>query len=76
MVQARVSDLADIRPGTVSTEDTVSTVKITGSKSKERYGKHILKVAKKKKKTGQEFNSFPHQSGFFKKINLAQSYRH
>ena len=43
-------DLADIRPGTVSTEDTVSTVKITGSKSKERYGKHTLKVAKKKDK--------------------------
>ena len=67
MVQARVSDLADIRPGTVSTDDTVSTVKITGSKSKERYGKHILKVAKKKKNQDKNPTVSLIKVGFLKK---------
>lgn len=47
MVQARVGEFSEVRSGIVSTDDTVSTVRITGSKGREGYGKHILKLWQK-----------------------------
>lgn len=58
MVQARVGEFSEVRSGIVSTDDTVSTVRITGSKGREGYGKHILKLWQKINRTRiQQFPS-------------------